>query len=102
MQFSFRDGTLPIPKPLITALSKSESQSYAYSSLGQLSMMCPLPAPCAVSAQEVEKSLTLYKYCPATTETSVYYHHCFHPKSKTQHHTSRKDNESEEESQGFF
>lgn len=102
MQFLFKDSTLPITKPLIIALFKSESQSYLYSPLGQLSRMCPLPAPCAIPSQEVEKSLTLCKYCSATTKASVYYHHCFHPKSKTQHHTSRKNNESEEEFQGFF
>ena len=40
------------------------------------------------AVREVNKSLTCYRQCSATTKTSVCYQHYSHPKSKTQCHTN--------------
>lgn len=56
--------------------------------------LCLLPATCAPPASslvvqhETKKYLMLCEHCCATTENLMCYHHYFHQKFKTQHHTS--------------
>ena len=64
-------------------------------SRGQLSRLCPLPAPCAPPSLlaggvggEATKSLALCKHCSAIAKTSLCYQHCFQHKSKMLPHTS--------------
>lgn len=68
--------------------SAPHGSGISLASLGELSQLCPIPAPCIPKPIAGRTACEAEMHCSATSKIPLRYQCCFSPRAKTSHHSN--------------